>query len=208
VSYLYSKSMLFTLLFICICIGSTALAYYSLNSLGNKASNQADTPDSFMQEVNFTRYDAQGIWESRFYTPHTVHYPKQNTAIIDRPRLTSRGGAAQADAANTPHPKEEDNLIWVITAQHGNSQDDGKIIYLTGQVQIQRIDQTTKKTATMSTSALTAYPKQKYLETDQPVRIVQPGSTIDSVGFTANLNSGDIHLLSKTDSTYVASPPK
>lgn len=179
---------LITILFVGIFIISTLAAYHSLSFKGESTpTNQPETPDSFMQEITFTRYDAQGVWESRFYTPHSVHYPKRNTTLLENPKLISRG---------------DNQLVWVITAKHGKAEDDGKTVYLNDNVQIQRINSVTHQVSTMTTSTLTAYPQQKFLETDQPVTIIQPGSTIHAIGLNADLKTGDIHLLSNTTSTY------
>ncbi len=173
------------------CALSTWLAFYSFqNSATDVSTNQSDTPDSFMKEVQHTRYNEQGLWESSFYTPNMVHYPKQKTAVLDDPRLNSRG---------------ENQLHWIINAKHGIAHDDGETIYLKNQVVIRREDTGSLKVATLTTNALTAYPKRKYIETDQPVKIIQPGSIINSTGFNANLDTGEIRLLSHTDSTYVES---
>jgi len=202
-----NKNTLITLLFLVIFSGSTWLAYYTLNLSIPAGSNQPNHPDSYMKNVDFTRYNDQGMQESNFHTPSLVHYPKQNSALLVNPRLVSHGGESQNENAQNKKIQDKNRLVWVITAKQGISEDDGKVVYLKGNVQIQRTD-TAGKTATLTTSALTAYPKKKHIETDQPVTIVQPGSIIHAVGFTADLNTGDIHLLSQTQTTYEPSAGK
>lgn len=182
-----NKTILTTLLFSIACLFSGWLAYYSLGSLGVNYSSKPDTPDTFMTNIRYIDYDPHGSWESTFSSPQIVHYPKKNTAFLDDPQLISKG---------------ENHLIWFITAKHGVTEQDGQVVYLKDQVRIKRVDNATQKNLLLTTTALTAYPKRKYIETDQPLTILQPGSTTRSVGLTADLNTGNIELLAKTDTVY------
>jgi len=188
----YSKAFQINIILFVLLLLSIWLAYSSLSNLGvDKGSNRPDTPDSFMNEVYFTRFNQQGMVENSFYTPQLVHYPQQNISKLDKPRLNTVG---------------ENGLRWIITADHGIAENGGERIFLNDHVIIQRIEKDANKNATLVTSALTSYPKRKYLETNQLVTLTQLGSMITSIGFNADLNSGDITFLSDTHSTYVQQP--
>lgn len=184
---------LINLTLIALLLFSIWLAYESLSNLGaDKGANRPDTPDSFMDEMHFTRFDQQGAIENSFYAPRMEHYPQKNVSKLDNPRLNARG---------------DNNISWIITADHGTATQGGDEVFLEKNVMIKRIEDKTGKTALLTTSALTSYPKRKYLETNQLVTLSELGSMITAIGFTADLNSGDITFLSDTHTTYVQPKP-
>lgn len=183
-----SKSSLMTLLLFTTFIISAWLASNYLSTSDTPKKNTPPSADSFMREVHYTMYDKQGHWQNRFYTPYLQHFSSKNMALMDNPHLISRG---------------QDQLIWNITALHGVSEQDGKIIHLHDNVDVERIQAAGQTPSHLTTTTLTAYPNKKYVVTDQPVTIIQPGSIVHSIGLTADLNTGDIQLLSTTRGTYV-----
>lgn len=180
-----------TLVFLVIFVASIWLAQYSLSTFEVKSTHQSDRPDAYMRDVTFVHYDHQGLQESTFYSPSMLHYPKKDTAVLQKPKLIARG---------------ENALIWVITANTGIAQNHARVIYLKGDVRIERKNTATQKITVLTTTALVAYPKEKYMVTQEPVVVTQPGSVIRGTGFAANLASGEIRLLSQTESVY--EPPK
>lgn len=186
-TYFSRKNILLTLLLISMLLASIWLSHQSYLSLGGDSNNQPSTPDAYMTDVSYTQFDQQGQWRTRLDSPKIVHYAEQDTATLETPQLISR----------TP-----DQLTWVITADHGKSQQGLKVINLTDNVKIQRTKDSTKQTTTLTTTAMTAYPEQKFAKTDQPVKIVEPGITMNATGLTADLNTGDINLLSGVQGSY------
>lgn len=174
-----------------ILLGSFVLSGWLIhNSLKSAvASNESTTPDTFMTEVYFTQFNKQGQWQNSFYSPHVSHYQHKNYSHLTEPRMTSQG---------------DDHYQWRISAQTGISEDNGAKIYLKDQVKITRINQATQKETLLTTTAMTAYPKRRYLTTDQPVTITEPGGIINSTGLTADLNTGDISLLANSRGVYQA----
>lgn len=185
-THLSRKNIFLTLLLIGMLLISIWLSRESYLSLHDD-NNQPSTPDAYMTEVSYTQFDAQGRWRTRLNSPKIVHYSEQDSATLDSPQLISR----------TP-----DQLTWIITADHGTSQQGLKTVVLTDNVKIQRIRDSTKQVTTLTTTSMTAYPEQKIAKTDQPVKIVEPGITMNAVGLTADLNTGDINLLSGVQGNY------
>ncbi len=182
-----SKTALLSLLLIASLILSGWLARNLLISSNNVKSNQANTPDAFMTGMHYTQYDPQGKWKSSLDAERMVHYSAQDTAVFDKPVMVSR---------------DENQLTWIISANHSTTKHGSNIVYLKDNVQIQRFDATNQKNLDLITSTLTAYPKQHTMETNQPVTIVQPGSVVNAVGLTGNMQTGDINLLSNTHGVY------
>lgn len=181
------KNSFMTILLLFALALSIWLMQQSSLGLDNTNANQLTTPDAFMTEANYTGFDVLGQWNSRIHATVITHYPDQDTTRLETPQMTSRSASP---------------LTWIITADHGTSRHGLKTIYLSNNVVVDRVHVVNGKTLTFTTSALTAYPEQKFAKTDQPVTIVQPGSTVHATGLTANMNTGDIHLLSSVQGIY------
>ena len=186
----WNKNVSLTLALIGTFIFSIWLAQYSLRYSATTPTLPT-TPDTFMTQTHYIRFDTNGHWALRFYSPHLQHYPHQNTVLLIKPQLSSQG---------------ENKLQWNIHSDKGISEEDGKIMHLTGNVNIERVEPATHKTTILSTTAITIYPKQKLLKTNQPVVITQTGTIIKAVGLTADLNTGEITLLSQAEGVY--EPPQ
>lgn len=181
------KNLIFTFLLMIGLVVSFWLARDLLSPAAAEQGKEANTPDSYMNDVHYVQYDNQGHWQSTLDVKHMVHYSQQDTAKLEQPRLISTG---------------KDKLIWIITADHGISHDGGKVLDLQGHVVVQRLDNGTQKTMQLNTESLVAYPKKKYAETNQPVTITQPGSVMKAIGMTADMNTGDIKLLNQAQGVY------
>lgn len=188
-----SKNLLMTGLLLIALILSGWLAKNSLTHTNYSSSNTSSTPDSFMNKVQFTEFNKQGQWQNQFFSPKAVHYSAKDIMVMTDPHLTSRG---------------QQSLTWIIDANSAISEQGGKIINLKGNVKLDRIpDSDSNHKLTLQTTALTAYTEKKFVKTDQPVTIIQPGTVIKATGLTADLNSGDINLLSATKGIYDSNKP-
>ncbi len=181
------KNVIFSLLLAIGLVASFWLASDLLTPTAKEQANQPQTPDSFMTDVHYVDFDNQGQWQSTLDVKHMVHYSQQDTAELEQPRLISKG---------------KDQLTWIITADRGISHNGGKMLDLHGHVVVQRFENATQKTMQLNTESLTAYPKKKYANTDQPVTITQTGSVMKAIGMTADLNTGDIKLLNQAQGVY------
>lgn len=186
-TYFSGKNLILTLLLLAALATSAWLARQSFLSIDDSNISQPTTPDAFMTEARFIGFDDQGQWSNRINSPKVIHYPEQDTAVFDKPQMVARA---------------QDQLTWIITADHGTSRQGLSVVDLADNVQVQRINDLSHKVVTLTTTALRTYPKQKLAHTNQPVTIIQPGSTVHSIGLAADLNKGEIQLLSQVHGTY------
>jgi lipopolysaccharide export system protein LptC len=186
------KNFMMTMLFFLALGASFWLMHQSFLSLDKVGMSRSTTPDAFMTDADYISFNPQGQWSSRLHAARITHYPERDTSILEVPKMISRSSP----------------LTWIITANKGIARNGLKIIDLVDQVQIDRIHAQKGKTLTLNTTTLTAYPEQKLARTDRPVTIVQPDSTVHATGLTADLNTGDIHLLSQVRGIYSASLPQ
>jgi lipopolysaccharide export system protein LptC len=180
------KNWVMTLLLLMALAGSVWLMQQSFLRGEEVNISQPTTPDAFMTDMTYTSFDAAGSWGSHLQAARITHYADQDTSVIASPKMISRSGP----------------LTWIVTAAHGTARQGLKTIHLEDHVQVDRMHATKGKTLTLQTSALTAYPQRKWAETDKPVTIIQPNSVVYATGLTADMQAGDIHLLSDVKGTY------
>ena len=89
-----------------------------------------------------------------------------------------------------------------MTSQTAKSLNGTSVFYLRDHVKIQQLNTTQHLATTLLTQFLTLYPKQNVAITDAPVTIEQPGLKINAKGLRADLNSGNIELLSNARGHY------
>lgn len=191
-THINRKNFILTAILLGALVASGWLARQSFLNLDDTNPSQPTTPDAFMTEVNYTHYNTQGDFRCRIYAPKVIHFPEQDTATFTNPKMVAL---------------TENQLTWVITADRGISHQGMKVLDLYDHVVVQRLNAAKQKTLTMTTTQLTAFPQQRFARTDQPVTIIQPGSVVNSVGLTADLNKGEIQLLSQVQGTYEKQTP-
>ncbi len=151
-------------------------------------SKGEDTKDAFMTEVHYISYNKEGQWESSFYTPHIDQYDRKGITLLQHPTL---------------HAVGEENLTWKMTAKRAISYRRTETVALKDDVVIERINHKNNETTRMETTEMTLHPQERYLKTKAPVTIKQPNGTIEAIGLTADLKTGDIQLPSNTKGTYI-----
>ena len=163
-------------------------SFFSLDEVSN---SHPTTPDAFMVAPDYTAFAIDGQWNNRIHAARITHYADKDTSVLSAPKMVSRS---------------DTGITWTITADQGIAQHGLKTVQLTDHVVMDRMHALNGKMLTLNTTALTAYPQQKLAQTNQPVVIVQPGSQVHATGLTADMNTGDIHLLSRVWGTYTHRP--
>jgi lipopolysaccharide export system protein LptC len=151
-------------------------------------SNQAERPDTFVLQATYLHLDPNGHLQSKFFSPKVVHYAKDNRSEFASPHVIIYG---------------QDGRPWVIDADHGQSQFGTQQIELWGNVKVQHfITLQQQPELTLLTSRLKYFSDQQLAQTDQPVTILQPGMTVNSVGLKADLKSASVQLISNVKARY------
>ena len=97
---------------------------------------------------------------------------------------------------------DQNHVPWIITADNGQSQAGVSQVHLWGNVKLLQPPARNSHNMTMTTSSLIIFPEKQLAQTDQPVVITEPGTVINGVGLRANLNTGEIQLLSQARGVY------
>lgn len=179
-SLFLSLALLFSLAF------SIWLIHDTLQSNPVIAANDT-TPDAFILNAHYIRMDKNGNPHLQIYTPQMTHYITHDISNFVTPHFIIY------NANSSP---------WDVTAKYGTSIAGIDQVHLWDDVKIHQAASANNSELTMTTSSLDIFPKKRTASTDQAVTITQPDATINSIGLRANLQKGEIHLLSHARGVY------
>jgi lipopolysaccharide export system protein LptC len=154
------------------------------------APGKSTEPDAFMENIIATIINKEGARSLLIESPRMVHYTDNDTTVIESPHITVY--------RDSPEP-------WHINSDFAKAtQGTNKIFFWSNVVIHHPVDESTPIT-TFKTNTLTVYPKEKIAQTADEVTLTQPESIVHAIGMTANLNDGEIKLLSQARGEYVPS---
>ena len=170
----------------------TITVWFSLSYHSNDNSNLVinELPDAYMEEVNAVVMNKQGKVNMKIATPFMVHYKTEDRSQLTLPRLTIY---------------RKSPLPWYVTAKYAKTRQGTQIVEFWDNVVIHHpADEETPATV-IKTSTLTVHPDDQTADTNDPITLIQPNTTINATGMHANMNTGDIKLLSQARGIYVPS---
>jgi len=167
----------------------------SLWLLSNQAPREArsissgrSVPDAFMDNFTTLNLDKNGTPKHKLKASHMVHYPDGDYSEFTLPELILY------------RPEKQQ---WTVSAETGKTTKDIKDILLRGEVNIQRINKATGiSDITIKTQDVLIRPDDTYIETDHEIDIRKGKSRIQSTGIRANLDKGQVELLSRVKGVY------
>jgi lipopolysaccharide export system protein LptC len=152
----------------------------------------SDEPDFVVDSFTATRMSPEGRPSYEVRARRMVHFPEENSARLDEPRLThfaQKGGPVS------------------IRADVGTLDRNGENAYFSGDVQVRRAAFEDQAEMVMYTEYLHVIPELEIAKTDRPVRMVSGDSRLEAVGLELNNKTRTLKLLSQVKGTY-ATPPK
>lgn len=169
----------FTLLF------GAVISTWMVLKLTPSSSPAVKPPDanfSYMTDVTITRMNVDtGKPQDQLQTPVMVHSALNGKTTMDHPHFIIFQPIGEP---------------WQLSGDHGQTNNSIDILDLWGNIVLTQPPSSQNETMTITTSAVTIYPKQKYADTKQPVVGIQPGSTLQAIGMHADFKTGMIYLLS------------
>lgn len=133
--------------------------------------------DYYMLDATVTQYDQQGQVRYRLKSKKTLHFPDDSLRLTDI-RVNYRGG------------KLGD---WLLTAPRGFVPPDSRDILLTGDVILERVQQSPHP-LTIKTSRVWVRTQSGLAETDAIVRAYSPGRRVRSNGLTVEFDEKTLTL--------------
>ena len=149
--------------------------------------DEGPLPDAFMEEVSAVTMDKQGKPSMRLVTPKLVHYTKEDVTHFISPQLTLY--------RKSPEP-------WYITSKSGRATNGTDNVDFWDNVVIQHAADIGAPATVIKTITLTVHPNKQTAETPAAITLVQPNAIITATGMNADMNSGDIKLLSQARGEY------
>ena len=146
-------------------------------------------PDAFMEDVIATIINKEGNPVLKVAAPKMIHYADNDSTDMTAPNIT-------VFRKESPNP-------WFINADFAKATQGISQILFQKNVVIHHPANIDNPTTTMSTDSLTVFPDEQTAQTNDPILITQPSSTIHAVGMHANLKDGTVKLLSQAREEYV-----
>lgn len=157
--------------------------------LDNTAKN-AQLPDGYMEGVIAFIYDKQGKPSMKVITPKLLHYAENDTSQLTDPNLTLY--------RKSPQP-------WYITAKFAKSTLGAENVDFWDDVKIHHAGDINSPATVIKTTKLTVHPNKKIAETEDLITMIQPNLVVKATGMHADMNTGDIKLLSEARGEYAPS---
>lgn len=144
-------------------------------------------PDAYMEQVQTVIMDEVGAPKMKIAAPHMIHYLEHDVTKLISPHVTIY--------RNSPEP-------WHVTARYALATDGTQEILFWDNVLIHHIGDGDNPTTRITTSTLTIHPEQRSAQTAAVITLRQPNLQVTAKGMLADMNSGDIKLLSQTRGEY------
>jgi lipopolysaccharide export system protein LptC len=149
--------------------------------LGPHDSASGADPDFVAENFEAKRMNEDGTERYSVIANKMVHYPGDNSAVLDEPRLT------HFDPGKAPVS---------IRANQGVVSSNGETVDFRGDVQVRRAPDGNDPEMTLVTSFLHVIPDKNLVQTDREVTLTHGNSTVKSVGLEFNNKTRELKLLS------------
>lgn len=130
-----------------------------------------DEPDYIIEKFSFVRMTPEGKPRYLFHGERLTHRPQSDVSVVERPILKNLTPGAppmtlQANRARIRHPVNQIDLL--------------------GKVDVSRPVSPTTRALQMQTEALTVFPDEERMQSDQLVKMTHGAAVITGVGMQAN----------------------
>jgi len=149
-------------------------------------------PDFVAENFEAKRMNDDGSARYSVVARKMVHYPADNSAVLEEPRLTHF---------------DPDKAPVSIRADQGVVSSNGETVDFRGDVHVRRAPFGEDPEMTLTTSFLHVIPDKNLVKTDQEVTLTHGNSTMKSVGLEFNNNTRELKLLSNVKG-QLQTPPK
>jgi lipopolysaccharide export system protein LptC len=166
-----------------------ALSFFSPFRHHTKTTIEAPAlPDAYMEDVVALILDKQGKPKMKIAAPKMVYYSNDDQTHLTSPQLTIY--------RKSPQP-------WYVTAKSAIATQGTEYVHFQEDVMIQHAADSSNPATIIKTATLLVRPNTQLAETNDPIILIQPNVTIKGTGMRADMNNGDIKLLSEARGEYV-----
>lgn len=164
--------------------------YLSYRPQHSTAARPSQLPDAFMENVSAVIMDKQGKPSIKIVSPKMIHFTANDTTQLIKPELTLY--------RKSPKP-------WYITAKYAKATQGIDNVNFWDNVTIHHAADENNPATLIKTPTLTVHPNKQVAETNDIITLVQPNLIVKATGMYADMNSGDIKLISQARGEYVPS---
>lgn len=144
-----------------------------------------------METVDAIILDKEGKVYMKIVTPKMIHFASNDVTDFIEPELTLYH--------KSPQP-------WFIESRFAKAKEGIEKVIFRENVTIHHPADSSNPATVIKTASLTVYPNAQTAETGDKVTMLQPNSTVKAIGMFADMNSGNIKLLSQAEGEYVPEP--
>lgn len=173
-----------------LAFGSFWLAQMMESDTGLSADALKNEPDYIVEHFSVVRMSPSGQPRYIVSGEKLTHRPVDDTADIDKPLVQSIGEGVPPTTIRAKRARVD----------HGNTQ-----VHLMGDVDIDRKATATTRAMRMRTQALTVYPEDDQMKTDQPVEMTSDGATLTGTGLFVDNTTRQVNVSSRVRIVY---PPR
>ena len=171
-----------------IAVSVAAVLTLSYSPGTTKQTKTAEYPDAFMENVSALILNKEGKVYMKIETPKMIHFKNGDMTDFIDPQLTLYH--------RSPQP-------WFIQSKFAKANQGIENVLFREDVTIHHPADLNNPATVIKTKTLTVHPNSQTAETKDLITMVQPNSTIKAVGMFADMNSGNIKLLSQAQGEYV-----
>lgn len=183
-TYKNSIIVLGLIMTISLAVWTTYLSYHR----PIQSKPKALLPDAFMEDVVAIIMDQQGKPKIKIVTPKMIHYTQNDTTELTAPELTLYRKSTQP---------------WYITSKFATATQGIDSVFFRDDVIIHHSADEENPATLIKTETLTVHPDEQTAQTKDFITMIQPNLTVKAIGMNADMNTGNINLLSQARGEYV-----
>ena len=182
----YKNSIISLTIALAVCMSAFMTLSYRPDA--SPRQNEKQIPDAYMENVTTIILDKFGKISLKIVTPKMVHYAKDDLTDFINPQLTLYH--------RSPNP-------WFIASKTAKAWHGIDNVIFSDDVTIHHPANYNNPATVIKTRSLTVHPNTKTAETAEPITMIQPNSIMKAIGMQADMDSGNIKLLSQAQGEYV-----
>jgi lipopolysaccharide export system protein LptC len=181
------KNIIIGIIFM-LTVSVAAIVTLSYSPGNSPRTKTREYPDAFMENVSALILDKDGKLYMKIVTPKMIHFQNGDMTDFIDPQLTLY--------RRSPQP-------WFIQSRFAKARQGIDNVLFRDDVTIHHPADMNNPATVIKTKTLTVHPHDQTAETSDLITMIQPNSTIKAVGMFADMNSGNIKLLSQAQGEYV-----
>lgn len=183
-SHKYSAISIFCVVVLGVAATVTYFGYAPRNTPAMHTTLQMD---AYMENVSAIIMNKQGKPNMKIVSPKMTHYATNDTTQLIDPELTLY--------RKSPKP-------WFIKAKYAKATDGIENIHFSEDVTIHHAADDVNPATLIKTSTLLVQPNKQIASTNDEITLIQPDLVVKATGMYADLNTGDIKLISQARGEY------